>query len=486
MFHSLKISLIILSLFASILANENYSISSNLLNCYDHFILSNEIKTELLPDNTIFLTGATIINSNDSTYQVPYIGKFDIYGNIIWEKSLIDIINYSAQDIHYKEDGNFYVLINSLSNEPLKVIKFNEDKEKLWEKKILAESYNKGFEIFPQSNSQIQIFGKATLDLEKTLFKYTISSEGDSVTNEYFKVLSGTDRQYKIFESEILQIGDVQKSFSKHGIQLSQRDILFSKATSYDSVTQYNYGTSYSDFWPYLEYGYNIYPKKNGNYLILGCRGGYSSSRGLPFLLEVDNEGNEWFCDNMGLSNSSNTEYYSQAFKISDGLVLGAVSKISNSIDAKNEILVIQKRSSEDYTSLWKKQFSFTGDDYSYKIFETGNDSLLLVGYGLEEDRKISFISIVNEMATKIGTNVASNTNQNNLNYIIPNKRTLKILLNNKASAIVTITNLKGQKLFTKEIERSETINCNNIPGSCYIVNLKFKNENIKQKVMLK
>lgn len=456
-------------------------------NSYNHFTLSEEIKSTQNNDGSIFCVGSIIQDLDSTNITSPYIGNFSPNGDLLWEKNFNSFKSYKAIDSKISESNEILILLNKIDKSEFKLLKLNPLKDSLWCKTFNWNKNDEGLEILKFDTYGISILGSTRSFGNYTdFFKLEISQAGDSISNSIYKRI-GSLNQYNFQDTTILQIGDIARSFSKHGIPLSQKNIIFSLTNIIDTNISYiEYGKTVSDYWPNHEYGFNIYPKSDSSFILLGCSGGYSSPRGLPIILEMDSNGDTIHTYCKGISSSSNTEYYSQAFKISDGWIFGAVAKSTNSITANNSKLVIEKRDN-NLKSLWTQEFNYTGKDYQYRVIETGTDSLLLYGYGLNSNNATSFISIVNDqMVYNSAFNIQKQCTPINFNYKSSNK-TINFKNTNNFSTIA-IYNLKGQIAMVKSLDNFKTtniINCKHLSSGNYIAIIKSKETTLKRRLII-
>lgn len=477
--------------FTSISARETTDLSVLVLNNYNHFILSDEIRSKISSDKTLFLTGSITDSNNSIQTTIPYIGKYSIKGDLIWEKSFSSLASYVAQDIYETEQKELYLILNKTDKSNVKILKLNSLQDSLWCKTIDWSHSDIGLEFLETQDNNILILGKtrSISTSSYTLFKLSISEEGDSLANQTLPIIPDMN-QYCLSDTNIIQVGTIRKSFTKHGITSSQMDISFSLNNS-DSA-YFSYGETYSDFWPFHEYGFNIYPKTDTSFIIIGCNGGYSSDRGLPLLLEINQNGKSIYNDCKGISTSSNTEYYTQSFKTSDGNIFGAVAKATNCIAANNALLVLEKRDKE-FKSIWTQEFEFKGTDYSYKVIEAAIDTLILIGTSINSKEGISFIRIVdksNQQVSNLNTTISKSLNSFQIEYMNKSK-TLRInqSISENRTSTFSLYNIKGQNVISKKISGSSRelfINLKDLSAGNYFVFISNKDEIFKGKIIIK
>lgn len=458
--------------------NGAISLDTTTINSYNHFTLSKEIKSSQNIDGSIFCVGSVIQVDDSANFAIPYIGNFSVNGDLIWEQSFPSFPSHSAVDAKISENNDILVILNKEDKSEFTVLKLNPLRDSIWCKSFNWNSNDIGLEIVNFSIDTISILGSSrSFDQYFKFFKLNMSQDGDSLSNKLYSRI-GSLNQYNFQDSTILQIGDVTRSFSKHGILLSQKNIVFSLNT--DS-TYLEYGKSVSDYWPNHEYGFNIYPKSDSSFILLGCSGGYSSPRGLPLILEVNSNGDTINTYCKGISTSTNTEYYSQAFKISDGWIFGAVAKRTNSITANNSKLVIEKRDN-NMNSIWTQEFNYTGSDYCFNVIETGLDSILLYGSGLNSDSIISFISITNNQMVN-NSNITQKKQNHSINVIYQKENKYLRLSNISKFSELIIYNLKGQAIISKPlnpINKTNLINCIHLASGSYLAIIKSKGFKLK------
>lgn len=381
------------------------------------FILHDEIKSSFNENGEIGLAGYGLLEEHADSEKVvyPYVSFFNTKGENIFNEIKKYEPGYKAIDVIHRTDQSKVILCSNGEKSYLNMYNTKQRPVLQFHVGMFDATYN-GLELTTDDKGNLIVIGTTTFSDSlgedmTTLFEYEIRKDTYIPTTRIKLIpMHSGFRQYNYHEGEILQVGDFSVLGGMHGIPFHFREVFYSYTTAQAIAgNYYKYDFQVSEY-PRNEYGFNIYPYSDTSYLVIGCAGGFSSSRGTPFLVEVNDSNDFNLSKNLVISSHTNTVRYSQAFKVDGGWLFGAIVGKYNKADALAMKLIIEKKD-EDLNFIWTEEFDYSGGDYRYKIEELDSANYILYGYNLLEDSTLSFISIDERGKTSAGINQVAEGN---------------------------------------------------------------------------
>ncbi|MEE9437958.1 MAG: hypothetical protein V3V14_03090 [Saprospiraceae bacterium] len=145
-------------------------------------------------ENNLVVGGIKAIEVESNSYN-PWLLKFDINGELLWDKTFVGLGNRNnLVSLSTDSENNIYALVNNKPNLEMTVSKFTSSGDSLWTQSYLIEESPLGKEIKMLKNDEFIISGNAIIApyTYRIPIYLKIDKEGNKLwSKEYAEVIGG-------------------------------------------------------------------------------------------------------------------------------------------------------------------------------------------------------------------------------------------------------------------------------------------------------